>query len=292
MKILLTGASGMLAADVIPVFEKAGHIIIKTDIKARLPETRLLDVTNRVEVLSMISEVSPDYVFHLGAETNVDYCEENPDHAYNVNVNGTKNIVEACKKNGIKLVFLSTGLVFGGEREVPYIENDIPNPTTVYGESKLRAEKIIGSNLKDYYILRAVWMVGGWEIDKKFVYKIIQQIKEGKKELKVVADKFGSPTFTKDFANNMIKVVDEAEYGLYHMTNKGTCSRYEMALKIIEFMGVDGVKVTPINSSELSLPAPRGRSEMLQNNRLELLGLNFMPKWETSLKQYIESNKG
>ena len=290
MKILLTGASGMLAADVIPVFEKQGHIVIKTDITSRLFGTRLLDITNLDEVLSMTSEVSPDYIFHFGAETNVDYCEENPDHAYNVNTEGTKNIVEACKKNTTKLVFISTGAVFSGEKEVPYTEEDDPSPATVYGKSKLRAEKVIRLGLDEYYIFRAGWMVGGWEIDKKFVYKIVRQIKNGKKELKVVADKFGTPTFTKDFANNLIKVVDFAEYGLYHMVNKGTCSRYEMALKIVQFMG-NGVRVVPVDSSEFPLPAPRARSEMMQNDKLGILELNHMPKWEESLKKYIEGNK-
>ena len=291
MKILLTGASGMLAADVIPVFEKAGHIVEKTDITARLSGTRLLDITNSNEVFCMITESAPDYVFHFGAETNVDYCQENPEHAYSVNTKGTKNIVEACKKNSLKLVFISTGAVFGGEKDVPYTEKDIPNPATVYGESKLRAEKIIRGRMDNYYIIRAGWMVGGWEIDKKFVYKIVQQIKEGKKELKVVADKFGTPTFTKDFADNLIKVVGVAPYGLYHMVNKGVCSRYEMALKIVEFMGVEGIRVIPVDSSEFPLPAPRAKSEMMQNDKLGRLELNYMPRWEVSLKKYIEENK-
>ena len=134
-------------------------------------------------------------------------------------------------------------------------------------------------------------MVGGWDIDKKFVYKIVQQIKEGKQELNVVADKFGSPTFTKDFANNLMNVVNTGRYGLYHMTNKGTCSRFDVAVKIVEFMNCKKtVKVNPINSAQFPLPAPRANSEMMRNYKLDLLGLNHMPHWEESLKQYIQSN--
>ena len=135
-------------------------------------------------------------------------------------------------------------------------------------------------------------MVGGWELDKKFVYKIVQQLKEGKRELKAVNDKFGTPTFTKDFAANLMKVIHSGKYGLYHMANKGTCSRYDMAVRIVEAMGLKGeVRVEPVDSSIFPLPAPRGRSEMMKNENLEELGLNNMPRWEDSLGNYIKVNK-
>jgi dTDP-4-dehydrorhamnose reductase len=134
-------------------------------------------------------------------------------------------------------------------------------------------------------------MVGGWEIDKKFVYKIAAQLKEGKTELRVVSDKIGSPTFTKDYAKNLMSIVTTGRYGLYHLTNQGTCSRYEIALKIVEFMGLKGkVTVTPINSAQFPLSAPRADSEMMQNYKLDILGLNAMPHWEKSLEAYINSN--
>ena len=134
-------------------------------------------------------------------------------------------------------------------------------------------------------------MVGGWEIDKKFVYKIVQQLKEGKKELQVVADKFGSPTFTKDFAKNFMNIIQTGRYGHYHLTHKGSCSRYDIAVKIVEFMGLaDKVKVNPIDSGQFPLPAPRADSEKMRNYKLDLLGLNNMPSWEDSLRDYIKTN--
>ncbi|MFH1305139.1 MAG: sugar nucleotide-binding protein, partial [Candidatus Omnitrophota bacterium] len=132
----------------------------------------------------------------------------------------------------------------------------------------------------------------GWELDKKFVYKIIRQLKDGKKELMAVSDKFGTPTFTRDFAANLLSVVNSGKYGLYHMVNKGTCSRYDMAAKIVEYMHLaETVKVDPVDSSRFPLPAPRARSEMLENRNLELMGLNNMPHWEESLRIYIEENR-
>ena len=117
-------------------------------------------------------------------------------------------------------------------------------------------------------------------------------MKEGRRTLRVVSDKVGSPTFTKDFAANILNVVDSNQYGIYHMVNKGTCSRWDIAVKIVEFMGLnDEVEVIPISSDEFPLPAPRPDSEMLENHNLQSKGLNGMPPWEDSLAQYIRENK-
>ena len=291
MKIFLTGASGMLAAEVIPQLEADGHKVIETDLRPRLDRIIPLDITDLDQVKKEISAVRPDYVFHLAAETNVDLCEQKPDLAFRVNTLGTENIALACQEFDVRLLYISTAGVFGGKKKEPYTEFDIPDPANIYGHSKLQGEHIVKNLLSRYFIIRAGWMVGGWEIDKKFVYKIVQQILEGRKELRVVCDKFGSPTFTRDFAGNLMNVINTNRYGLYHMTNRGTCSRYEVAVKIVEFMGLKSkVKIIAISSDEFLLPAPRADSEMMRNYRLDLLGLNHMPHWEESLKRYIESN--
>lgn len=292
MKVSLTGAAGMLAAEVVPKLLGENHEVIQTDINQRLPEIQKLDVTNLDEVSKQLEKTQPDFVFHLAAETDVDLCEKQPDHAYRVNTLGTENVALVCQKYNILMLYISTAGVFFGDKQEPYTEFDIPKPANVYGDSKLQGELIVKNLLTKYFIIRAGWMVGGWEIDKKFVYKIVRQLKEGKRELKVVADKFGSMTFTKDFANNLMNVVNTKRYGLYHMTNKGTCSRYEIAVKIVEFMGLEGkVKINPVNSAEFPLPAPRARSEMMRNYKLDLLELNNMPHWEESLRDYIKTNK-
>lgn len=292
MKILLTGASGMLSSDVIPELQQRGHTVIQTDRHPRLPESIRLDVMHLEGIFECVKQEQPDYIFHLAAETDVDLCEKNPNHAFRINTLGTENIALVCQQYNIPLLYISTAGVFYGDKSSPYTEFDTPKPINVYGESKLQGEVIVQRLLSRYFIIRAGWMVGGWEIDKKFVYKIVTQLKEGKKELMVVNDKFGSPTFTKDFAANLVKVIDTKRYGLYHMTNKGTCSRYDIAVKIVEYMGLKGtVTILPINSAQFPLPAPRARSEMMCNYRLDLLGLNSMPHWEESLARYIAENK-
>lgn len=292
MKILLTGAAGMLGTDVVSELLKDGHDVIQTDINCRLPVIRRLDVADKKEVFGQIEENRPDYVFHFAAETNVDRCEEDRKHAFAVNAHGTRNIALACKKFGVDLLYVSTAAVFDGEKPTPYTESDIPKPANVYGESKLEGELVVKDMLSQYFIIRAGWMVGGWEIDKKFVYKIIRQLKQGKRELMAVSDKFGTPTFTRDFARNLMNVINTKKYGLYHMANKGACSRYDMALKIVEFMGVkEEAQVKAVDSDRFPLPAPRPRSEMLENSKLELLGLNNMPRWEKSLEEYVKINK-
>ena len=228
----------------------------------------------------------------MAAETDVDRCEREPDHAFKVNTIGTENIVLACQKYGVKLVYISTAAVFFGDQEDPYTEFDMPKPVNVYAQSKLQGEIIVRNLLSEYFIVRAGWMVGGWEIDKKFVYKIVQQLKEGKTELRVVSDKFGSPTFTKDFAKNLMALVKTDRYGLYHMTNNGSGSRYDIAVKIVQLMGLKNkVIVSAIDSAQVPLPAPRACFEMLRNYKLDLIGLNLMPHWEKSLEEYIRLNK-
>ncbi|MBL7072748.1 MAG: dTDP-4-dehydrorhamnose reductase [Candidatus Omnitrophica bacterium] len=292
MKILLTGAAGMLAAEVIPVLLKQGHTVYQTDINRRLPDIEALDVTCGDKVVKLAREVKPDYIFHFAAETDVDFCEKDPEHAFRANALGTENMVKACGETSAKLVYISTGAVFDGKKDVPYIEADAPNPVNVYGESKLRGEKIIQTALDEYFIIRAGWMVGGWDLDKKFVYKIVQQLKSGKKELMAVSDKFGTPSFTKDFAANIMPIVNSGKYGLYHMVNNGTCTRHDMAVKIVEYMGLsDSVMVQSVDSSKFPLPAPRARSEMLENRRMKEMSIDNMPRWEDSLEEYIKLNK-
>ncbi|MBF0384966.1 MAG: dTDP-4-dehydrorhamnose reductase [Candidatus Omnitrophica bacterium] len=292
MKIFITGASGMLGTDVVSKLKKEKLEVFATDLKPANKETSLLDVRELAEIEKAVKKTKPDYIFHLAAETNVDLCEEKPDHAFKTNTLGTENVALVCQKLNIPLLYISTAGVFWGDKNEPYNEFDLPRPANIYGHSKLQGEYAVMRLLSRYFILRAGWMVGGWAIDKKFVYKMVQQIKEGRKELKVVNDKIGSPTFTKDFANNLMSVINSGRYGLYHMTNKSTGSRYDIALKVVEFMGVkDKVKVKPISSSQFPLPAPRADSEMMSNYKLELLGLNNMPNWQESLKEYIASNK-
>lgn len=290
MKVLITGAAGMLGAAVVDRLRYEKCAVVAT---ARRSGGKFIamDIGDWQGVMRMIKDCAPDLVLHLAAETDVDRCERETDHAYAINAFGTENVARACAESGAVMAYISTGNVFDGEKIGPYTEYDQPGSINAYGQSKLAGERIVEQILNEYFIFRAGWMVGGWEIDKKFVYKMVQLCRT-ESELKVVDDKFGSPTFTGDFAAVMMSVVATRRYGLYHLANRGAASRWEIACEIVRLLGKEGeIAVTPVSSAEFPLPAPRPRSEMLRNLKLELLGLDPMPEWRESLRQYIEKNR-
>jgi dTDP-4-dehydrorhamnose reductase len=292
VRIFLTGASGMLASEVAPELQRQGHEVLAYSLNPRLLHIKKLDITRRDDVLSEITKTKPDIVLHMAAATDVDRCQREPDYAFATNAAGTENVALACRELNIPIIYISTSAVFYGDKKTPYTEDDTPNPKNIYGQSKWQGEEAVRKHLSKFFIIRAGWMVGGWDIDKKFVFKIVTQIKAGKTELKAVSDKRGSPCFAKDFAKNLMAIVGSKRYGVYHLVNKGACSRYEMALKIVEFMGLkDKVKIEPVDSSIFPMEAPRPDSEMMENSELERLGLNRMPDWISSLEEYVTVNK-
>ena len=298
MKILVTGAGGMLGGDFCSELEKQGHEVVKTDINLIERDIEKLDVKNKNEVFSKVELHKPDIVAHLAAETDVDKCEYEIDHAYLTNTIGTLNIALACQKKNITMAYVSTAGVFDGNCAEPYTEFHQANPINVYGKTKYEGEKIVEKLLSKYFIIRAGWMMGGGERDKKFVYKILKQVKDGAKEIHVLTDKTGTPTYTLDFARNFMPLVETENYGLYHMTNKGECSRYNVARKIFEVLNIKDVNIKPVIStlypkdsfkhfSSTKIPAPRPNSEMMRNYKLDLMGINNMRHWEEAVEEYI-----
>ena len=286
MKCLVTGANGMLGSALCPLLSVKGHEVIMTDINTPHARIGFLDVRDLKSVKEEIGKTKPDIIFHLSAETDVDKCQLQPDHAYITNTIGTENIALACQKHRIPMVYISTCGVFDGRKAEPYNEFDQPNPISVYTKSKYEGEKIVRSLLDNYFIFRAGWMIGGGKKDKKFVAKIVELLKT-KDTLTVVEDKRGCPTFTKDFSECIIKIIGMGRYGLCHVTNEGIASRYDIACKIVEYMGRQDVKVKPISSGAFPLPAPRPDSEAVDNYKLRLLGIR-MRKWEEALKEYLQ----
>lgn len=287
MKLLITGAAGMLGSALCPTLEKRGHIVYPTDIVQSEGIKKHLDVTSYKQVKELLEKVKPDMVMHLAAETDVDKCEVDPDHAFLTNTLGTQNVALTCQKQDTEMVYISTIGVFYGDKPEPYTEFDEPNPINVYGKSKLEGEKIVQSMLKRYYIIRAGWMVGGGPAkDKKFVGKIIR-LSEEKSNLKVVDDKIGSPTYTFDFCNCLANLIETGYYGLYHCTNKGYASRFDVAKWIIAVTGKSNITIEPVNSAYFPLPAARARSEMSRNYKLELLGMDTTRHWKVALKEYL-----
>lgn len=283
---MVTGANGMLADALCPLLEKAGYQLLKTDITGENGIVKC-DIRDVNGTLAIVRDFRPEIIFHLAAETDVDKCELQPEHAYATNWHGTENIAQICKELGIEMVYISTGAVFDGEKEGGYTELDKPNPISVYGSSKLKGEEAVQSLLKRYFIVRAGWMIGGHNKDKKFVWKIVQLLNT-KKEISVVTDKTGSPTFTSDFSRGIIDIVNSGKYGLYHCVNRGICTRYDIAVKIAEYLGKKDVVIKPVTSDAFPLPAPRGKSEAMMNYNLSKMGLDRTRPWQEALKEYIK----
>lgn len=256
------------------------------DAECILTDLADLNICDRDSVMIAVEKTSPGLVLHLAAATDVDRCETDRDWARKVNVTGTENVVSACKNNGVKLVFLSSAAVFDGSKPLPYIEADKTGPLNFYGKTKLEAEGIIASRLKDYFIIRAGWMVGGGGKDVKFVGKIARMM-AGSNSIKAVNDKFGSLTYAKDLLACTGKLIERGSPGLYHMANHGMVSRYDIALEIKNILGLNKVEIVPVSSSVFPLPAPRGRSEAMENSRLKEIGLDGMRNWKDALRDYL-----
>lgn len=286
-KILVTGAGGMVGSYVPAVF--ASHEIILTDIVAGFD---YLDVHDPQKVMDSIRSHRPDLVLHLAAATDVDRCEQEPDWAYHTNAVGTQNVALACQAHDIPLVYISTAGVFWGDKPEPYIEFDTPNPANVYGRSKLAGEQIVSFLLQRYYIVRAGWMIGGREKDKKFVGKIARLMCEGENPLRIVKDKSGSPTYAKDLLEGIRCLVETEYYGLYHMVNRGYGTRYDIAIVLREALNRPDITILPISSDDFPLPAPRAASEAMRNLKLQLLGLDQMRPWQDALREYVQTELG
>ena len=288
-RAIITGANGMLADALWPLLKKKGYEVLPTDITGENGIV-ISDIKSVNGMLGIVKEFRPDIIFHLAAETDVDKCELQPEHAYDTNWRGTENIAQICKELDIEMVYISTGSVFDGEKQDGYTESDKPNPISIYGMSKFRGEEAVQSLLKKYYIVRAGWMIGGHNKDKKFVWKIVQLLNT-KKEISVVTDKTGSPTFTSDFSRGIVDIVGSGKYGLYHCVNKGICTRYDIAVKIAEYLRKKDVVIKPVTSDVFPLPAPRGKSEAMVNSKLAKMGLDNSRPWQDALKEYLKALK-
>lgn len=239
MKVLITGIQGQLGYDVAKVLDAR-------KIEYYAPALEELDITNRAVVLEILEKYHPDAVVHCAAYTAVDKAEDEPEKCWAVNVDGTRNIAEGCKKIGAKLLYISTDYVFEGTGEQFYKETDPVNPQNVYGASKLAGELVVKSFLEKYFIVRTSWVFG--ENGNNFI-KTMLQLAETKTEISVVCDQIGSPTYTADLAPLLCDMVATEKYGIYHATNEGVCSWAEFAKEIFRVAGKK-VTVRPVTNME------------------------------------------
>jgi dTDP-4-dehydrorhamnose reductase len=250
------------------------------------------DITNKRITRKEILDINPQIVVNSAAFTNVDGCETEVENAFLVNAEGTKNVALACEEGKVKLVHIGTDYVFDGKKGEPYLEDDTPNPLNIYGKSKLKGEQYIKEIMEDFLIVRTEWLYG--KKGNNFVSTILK-LAGVEKELKVVDDQIGSPTYTKDLACAIERLIDcslQANSlhnlnGVYHVTNRGTCSWYQFALKILELARIEDVKVNPISSKTYNRPAKRPAYSALNCSKFEKeTGLTLQP-WEDALAEYL-----
>ncbi len=273
MKILVTGANGMLGQDLCPILEDADFIdeVIETDIKN-------LDITNEIQVKRVLKDKKPDIVVHCGAYTNVDKAESDVENARKINVNGTENLAKACKSIGATLVLISTDYVFDGKKNKKYLPTDKPCPLNIYGQTKFEAEQVVQKNCDKFYIVRTSWLYG--HHGKNFVETILKLAKENK-DIKVVDDQIGSPTWTVALSEALVELLEEMpEYGIYHICGSGETSWYEFAKEIFKLSNIN-VNLTPCTSEEYKVPAKRPKYSVLENEQI-------CDNWKKSLKYYLQ----
>ena len=280
-KVLITGSNGMLGSSLL------GQLKKKYSIKGITIEDA--DITDINAITKVITKAKPDIVIHTAGYTKVDDCEGNSLLAYKVNAIGTRNVAVACQKIAASMVYISTDYVFDGTKNTPYIEFDAANPLSVYGKSKLAGEEFIRQILNRFYIIRTSWLYG--KGGTNFVDTIINKAKT-EKVLKVVEDQRGSPTYTNDLADKIGEIIKEEKYGIYHITNSGSCSWFDFAKKIIDIRNIGPIRLIPIKSSELNRPAKRPANSVLQNFMLELEGIPLLRSWEEAVREYVRWSRG
>jgi dTDP-4-dehydrorhamnose reductase len=284
MKILLIGADGQLGTDIQKVM--GGSELIPLTVAD-------IDVTKRDNVSAVIGKHKPDIVINTSAYHRVDDCEDHDEIAFAVNAFGVKNLCLACRDNDATLLHISTDYVFDGLKGKPYSETDCPNPGTVYGISKLAGELYVRYMLKKHFVVRTCGLFGVAGCLGKgggnFIESMLKLAKE-KPVLRVVADQIVGPTYTMDLARKINDLIKTQHYGLYHITNKGTCSWYDFARKIFELTGTQ-VKVEKATTSEFKAKATRPAYSVLEHGSLKKIGLDDLRTWEKALEAYLEEKK-
>lgn len=288
--ILITGSGGMLGLAAYQILSIDNNVTA-TDIDLNESWLTYLDVRDLKSYEDKVSSEKFDIIFHLAAHTDLEYCETNKEDGWLTNALGAENAALLARKYNCELVYISTAGIFDDPSQEIFTDFDTPSPKSNYGKGKYHGEKVVQTLLPNHYIFRAGWMMGGGKKDKKFVGKIIRQIKNGATELNVVGDKLGTPTYTYDFIRNMLNVIDAKQYGLYNQVCTGDCSRYDVAVEMIKLLDIN-IKVNLVDSDffKETYFAPRPYSEKLVNLKLNARGLNNMRDWKVCLKEYLETN--
>jgi dTDP-4-dehydrorhamnose reductase len=288
-RIYIAGAGGMLGDAFHRVFGPA-HELRCSDIDVNAQWISPLDFRDFDSYRADVADFRPDYLFHLGAHTDLEYCEQNQDDAYATNTLAVEHAVHIANERDIPLLYISSAGIFDGSKET-YDDWDAPNPLGHYARSKYMGERFVGENCRRHLVCRAGWMMGGGPAkDKKFVQKLMNQLRDGARELFIVDDKLGTPTYTMDFARNVELLLGTELWGVYNMVCPGVTSRLEVARYLVELLDLElEVEVRPVSSEHFAAEyfAARPASERLITRKLDLRGLNVMRDWRLCLEEYL-----
>ena len=290
-RIYIAGCGGMLGEAFNKVFSN-NYELKCTDIDLNEDWLSYCDFRDLEVYRKDVTGFKPDYLIHLGAHTDLEYCEMNVSDTYMTNAISVENACMIANELNIPLIYISTAGIFDGSKDV-FDDWDIPNPMCHYARSKYAGEVFVKETVKNYLILRAGWMMGGGpKKDKKFIQKVLKQIKDGAKTLNVVNDRLGTPTYTYDFAKNTKLLLEKNLWGLYNMVCSGITSRLDVTHEILNVLNLkDEVAVNEVDSEYFSKEyfAKRPPSERLLNRKLDLRKVNIMRDWRICLKEYLET---
>lgn len=287
LKVFLIGVDGQLGTDISEYFTKMGA---KVHGLVGFKEVNICDYDKSYD---LIKHSDPDIVINTAAFHNVDLCEDEIEQAFKVNVAGVKNIASICRGMDIPLMHFSTDYVFDGKKRTPYIEEDCPGPLSIYAISRLGGERVVQYMLEKYYILRLSGLYGHAGCAGKDNINFVETmlgLANTKKQIEIVDDQVLTPTFTGDVAEKLFELIQTGRYGLYNMTNTGSCSWFEFACEIFRLAGID-IEVLPISSIEFGAKAIRPGYSVLDNISLRKAGLSDLRDWKEALSEYIRCRK-
>ncbi|MDY6990161.1 MAG: dTDP-4-dehydrorhamnose reductase [Thermodesulfobacteriota bacterium] len=283
MKVLICGGRGQLGNDCTRVMTPS-HEVVSTDLEE-------LDITDLSAVDDMIRRATPHVVINCAAYTRVDECETKQEVARKVNVDGPRHLALAVEEQGGRLIHISTDYVFDGAKQVPepYVEEDAPHPVSCYGRTKLEGEEAVREIAKGHIIVRTAWLYG--HHGQNFLKTMLRLASRNPgKEIRVVHDQFGSPTWSYRLALQIARLMEANGRGTYHATSEGHCTWYELATYFLERMGVSH-HVVPCTSAEYPTPASRPKNSILENRHLKQEGLNLMMDWKEDLDQFVSRHR-
>ena len=277
IKLWIAGSNGQIGRALNDILDPLEIEVLNTDLDD-------LDITNTEEVLNFGIVNRPDVIINCCGVTDTDLCEKEPEHAYRVNALGARNLSIVARKNGAKIVQLSTDDVFDGQSKKPYTEFDDTNPLTVYGRSKRAGENYVKEFTHKHFVIRSNWVYGHG--GHNFVNRVLAAAEAGN-GLSVASDQFGSPTSAKDLARIILYLIKTNEYGTYHATCQGVCNRYEFAQEVLKLAG-KRITLRPVVTSESDLSSARPAYAVLDNFILRIIEVYDMPDWKESLKEYMD----